>query len=93
MSDATNPYDIGQDRNAESYWASEAGRLAADNAWLRVKVNELEAKLAKVLEGYEVAVSDILVWASYASDYFSKKHDLAGVVERHQTIIKEARDE
>jgi len=52
-----------------------------------------ERKLAKVLDRYEVAVSDILDWAAYASDYFIKKHDLAGVVERHQAIIKEARDE
>jgi len=62
MSDST-PYidDYSNHPRSRSYWASEAGKLAADNAFLKHCIAELEATIEKV----EALIPD---WREYALD-------------------------
>lgn len=47
---------------------------------------------APLLAALIEARDDIASWGAYASDYFQKKHDLAGTIKRYDEIIAQARE-
>lgn len=69
---------------------AERKRLEAEVAKLRVELHDLrnvtleifKAENAKLRELLSEAADDIESWGAYATDYFQKKHDLAGCVQR-----------
>ena len=47
----------------------------------------------KVVEGYAECIDDMADWASYAGDYFQKKHDIEGDINRHKAMLTTAKEE
>jgi len=47
-------------------------------------------ELVKLMASYEDAIDQIGDWGAYASVYFQEKHDLAGCIFRHKSILKRA---
>lgn len=64
---------------------------ALEATW--ISYNKLQEQLAAAQATIEEAADEIESWGSYASEYFQKKHDLAGVVARFRSANQDALNE
>jgi hypothetical protein len=56
-------------------------------------IANLQRELSAARQLLAEAVDDIDDWASYASDYFREKHDLAGALARYRAALAEKGEE
>ena len=77
----------------ERFALLEADELVFANSHVEV-MDELRAEREanrELLREFAEAVDDIESWGAYASDYFQKKHDLDGTVERYRALIEKVK--
>jgi hypothetical protein len=79
--------------------AAELRRLEEAHDWqykmagerLR-RIEKLERINAQLLEALEEAADDIESWGAYATEYFQKRHNLQGAVNKARAAIAAAKD-
>lgn len=54
--------------------------------------SDLQGRIMRLERGYTECLEDLQHWASYASDYFQEKWDLAGDIAKHAAIIEDTYD-
>ncbi len=58
-------------------------------SYARMYAAKLEAQNRELRDLLAEAIEDIDSWASYASDYFQQKHDLAGTLAKYRAALQE----
>ena len=65
--------------------------LAIEITSLRKQLKEAERQRDELLADLEFARDEVANWGMYASEYFRKKHDLGGSIDRIDAAIAAAR--
>jgi hypothetical protein len=69
------------------------GRFPISGKEAAAELRRLEAVIQQLLEALEEAADDIESWGAYATEYFQKRHNLQGAVNKARAAIKAAKGE
>jgi hypothetical protein len=85
----------GEWENKAATWLAspEAARRLDGYRELAQRLNAAESVNAQLLEALEEAADDIESWGAYATEYFQKRHDLLGAVNKARAAIAAAKGE
>jgi hypothetical protein len=70
---------------------ADAAYIAALSPDVVLRLLDCVDALAQCIAGYQECQEDMADWASYASEYFQKKHRLADDITRHAAKLEAAR--